>query len=601
MDEAVATAILAAYPRRKMKLADAAVVVHAWLRAAGIGQDRWGNYKENDTNRFKLTKQRLQRQVRSGGDWRNTRSTPLLEAALNLVQIAAKVLGDETVLQKASGAKTKRKDEAQERAVKAKEEALRREVMGLVAKAVSAEMPDEFAVFHDTGSASPEFEARYSELVHTIQSLRRLGKPPSDQDLFSSFEPPLAPLLMDLDAQWVEEVRGVPYTVTVRHADSNRAVVEIGYVGRSGIGTQVDPIRGWATPSFESREGDGYLSGWVKRGKDGPVGALFLLQSQDKQQGAGGRILDLWCNLMASYGVRHWVAQGVGEEGQAFLAAKVRSGRLLETGREGSQIVMQCLGGPEGKQPMLPGLTPNVTRSGEYAWDAEAMRKELLDECPDVQFPDDDDPNPLYHFWLWYGRGRKTSPLTWAPLFTSFSAREYAVKAWAWAVPSSEIIEDIVKFSEGFILEVGAGRGYWAKLLAAGGADIIATDPYPPEGTFYPVDRLKDAAAVSMFGRGRTLLLIWPPYDMSVAYDALRAFEKIGGTRMIYVGEGYGGCTADNVFFQALGHREYNWIEDKEGEESEIEQFGWRLVETDIDLPNWYSIHDSVHYYERPG
>lgn len=47
----------------------------------------------------------------------------------------------------------------------------------------------------------------------------------------------------------------------------------------------------------------------------------------------------------------------------------------------------------------------------------------------------------------------------------------------------------------------------------------------------------------------RVLLLCWPPYDNPFAADALRAFQ---GDTLIYIGEGTGGCCADDDFFDLL-------------------------------------------------
>src|SRR3954447_23075729 len=43
---------------------------------------------------------------------------------------------------------------------------------------------------------------------------------------------------------------------------------------------------------------------------------------------------------------------------------------------------------------------------------------------------------------------------------------------YAWAVPNEEAIDVLVEHSP--LIEVGAGRGYWARLAAEAGADIIA-------------------------------------------------------------------------------------------------------------------------------
>lgn len=220
---------------------------------------------------------------------------------------------------------------------------------------------------------------------------------------------------------------------------------------------------------------------------------------------------------------------------------------------------------------------------GEFEWDSEkALRKwqqHARREGREVELPPTGHPNPLY--WLWK-RYNETQHDDISPIYV----RRYAVQAYAWAIPTDRAIDDIAQYSP--ILEVGAGSGYWASLLADAGADIIATDPYPPSETFFPVEKLADRVAVQRYGAGRTLFIAWPPYDMPVAYDALRAYEAVGGHRVVYIGEGMWGCTADDAFHTALGV----------GGESDVEHHGWKFVEG-FYLPQWSGIHDAVHVYER--
>lgn len=596
MTPEIARAVLDNYDGRKLNGASARSIIVAWADAQGWAKDRWGNWHIKDGYRLKLTKQRVQRHKKTDGDWRSFRSTPIIEAANNLVKKAAEALGDDRVAAKIEGQRSSRRSQRDARAEKAQQELLQKEVMNMVTKVASAEMPVEFAELHDTGHASPEFQARYNELVRRVQSLRRLGRPPRDQDMFSSFGPPLAPLLIEGSvAQWVEEVRGVPYTITVRNADKDTAAIEIGSTaGEHSLGTRVDPVSGWISHEMGlDRVGDAYISGRVKRGKDGPYGALYFIISSKKQQGAGTRVLDLWCNLMDSYGALAWVAEAVGDEGMAFLEAKVRSGRLEMVGGRDQNYVMRCLGGPEGRQPMLPGvpLTPNDAGSGRHSWSADSALQEwrsmMAERGRAVALPPPGEPNPLYWLWEHYHM-----PAAGGWDFAPQYARNYATSQYALAVPSPEVIQRIAR--KGPLLEIGAGRGYWAKMLADAGADIIATDPYAPEHTFYPVERLSGRDAVERYGRGRTLLLVWPPYGISVAYDALRAFERVGGRSLIYVGEGHRGCTADDDFHAAIG--EVGWDDN-----SAIENRGWKIVDVDYDLPNWMDVRDAVFFVERNG
>jgi hypothetical protein len=51
-------------------------------------------------------------------------------------------------------------------------------------------------------------------------------------------------------------------------------------------------------------------------------------------------------------------------------------------------------------------------------------------------------------------------------------------ETYAWAIPNPEAIATLVQHSP--LIEIGAGRGYWAALAAAEGADILAFDPNLP-------------------------------------------------------------------------------------------------------------------------
>lgn len=596
MDQHVAEAILSEYPHKKINGTIAAQIVRAWAAAKGYEEDRWGNFHRDDESRIKLTKQRVQTQRKFAGDkrWSNIKSVSLIGAAQRLVKKAAEALGDDKALAKVSAGTKKRRVARERRSEEARKEQLQRDVLSMVAKVVSSEMPMGFVRLHDTGAASPEFQTRYNELVHRVQALRRLGRPLTDQDMFSTFQPPLAPLLMkNLEAVWIEDMRGVPYTVSIRNAGPGVAVVEIGSTStKRSMGTRVDPVTGWVSSRQDvDRIGDAYVSGRIRRTKDGPVAVLYFIISKNKQQGAGSRVLDLWCNLMASYGIDAWVAEAVGDEGQAFLGAKVQSGRLEEVGRQGSNIVMRCLGGPEGRQPMLPGvpLKPNAPtewspwrarrdledrleervrawRSGDHGRPGDRPLADGVDNFPPVE-----DPNPL--LWLW--ERYESDP----DMLTRFAARQYATRAYAWAVPDEEAIEEVAAL--GPILEVGAGRGYWARLISDAGGDVVATDAHPPADRFYPVEALDAEQAVRKYGARRTLMLVWPPYDDSMAVRALREYERQGGERVIYVGEGAGGCTGDDGLHAALG-----------------EQSTWTVSRV-IDIPQWEGLHDVLTVYER--
>ena len=49
-------------------------------------------------------------------------------------------------------------------------------------------------------------------------------------------------------------------------------------------------------------------------------------------------------------------------------------------------------------------------------------------------------------------------------------------KKYAWAIPDERALQILASFSP--LIEIGAGRGYWARLLRDQGVDILAFDKY---------------------------------------------------------------------------------------------------------------------------
>jgi hypothetical protein len=160
------------------------------------------------------------------------------------------------------------------------------------------------------------------------------------------------------------------------------------------------------------------------------------------------------------------------------------------------------------------------------------------------------------------------------------------IERYAFAIPNDEAIAALVALSP--IIEIGAGRGYWASLLRAAGANVLAFDTYPKEygqghnGWWQPgkggeawTTILRGGPERASRYPGRTLFLCWPPMS-DMAARALRAYR---GQAVAHVGEGSGGCTADSAFHAAL---ERDWV-----------------VESEIVIPQWDSIHDELTIYRR--
>lgn len=157
--------------------------------------------------------------------------------------------------------------------------------------------------------------------------------------------------------------------------------------------------------------------------------------------------------------------------------------------------------------------------------------------------------------------------------------REELVEEYAWAIPNHEAIATIADHAP--VLEVGAGRGYWAALVRGHLDDadaVVATEPNTRwnEAWATVLLDLEAVDAVETFGEGRTLLLGWPPYDDPMAADALEAYP---GDTVIYVGEGRGGCTAGERFHRRLHEQ-------------------WELSET-VAIPTFLGIRDRLEVWER--
>ena len=156
--------------------------------------------------------------------------------------------------------------------------------------------------------------------------------------------------------------------------------------------------------------------------------------------------------------------------------------------------------------------------------------------------------------------------------------REALVKEYAWAIPTREAIETIVE--HGPIVEVGAGTGYWAWCVDQLGGVVAATDAEPPGSTYRRVaayDARRRVNAMVADELDAALLMVWPPHDDPMATDALEVYP---GETVIYVGEGRGGCTADDRF-HCLLHED------------------WELVET-VDIPTYLGLHDRLEVWRDP-
>ncbi len=171
--------------------------------------------------------------------------------------------------------------------------------------------------------------------------------------------------------------------------------------------------------------------------------------------------------------------------------------------------------------------------------------------------------------------------------------RELYLK-YSYAIPNDEAIETISKFSP--LIEVGAGSGYWAKLLTDQGADILAFDnyswttlgdAYKNSQTWFDVKKADESILTS--DSGRTLFLCWPPRGSQFSSNALKNYQ---GKTVIYVGE-----TPDHP-----GLRFFDTIERQPSMANrtffDLLKTKFHLIKT-VSIPNWPGYQDQVYIYER--
>lgn len=166
--------------------------------------------------------------------------------------------------------------------------------------------------------------------------------------------------------------------------------------------------------------------------------------------------------------------------------------------------------------------------------------------------------------------------------------RSSLVKQFAWAIPSDQTLAWIRKRLLGReVVEIGAGRGYWAWMLEQVGIPVTAYDEKllglgeeigyfkdAGEHTYHEI--LRGGPEKAALHPDKVLFLCWPPYDDDMAVNCLRAYQ---GDTLMFEGEGEGGCTANDAFFTELA---VNW------------------VEVDQHYPTqWSGIHDFLTIYRR--
>jgi hypothetical protein len=165
--------------------------------------------------------------------------------------------------------------------------------------------------------------------------------------------------------------------------------------------------------------------------------------------------------------------------------------------------------------------------------------------------------------------------------------RDIYVNKWSWGYrPEKEGFKQLSKFIQvgnKSALEIGAGTGLWGELYRRYcedynicAPDWICTDSNPPVLTYTHVHHMDAKQALEEFPNCETLILVWPPWDSYMGYEALIKFQ---GKQLIYVGENEFGCTGDDKFHVLLAEK-------------------WKQID-EIPILSWPHIGDRCKLYIR--
>ena len=157
---------------------------------------------------------------------------------------------------------------------------------------------------------------------------------------------------------------------------------------------------------------------------------------------------------------------------------------------------------------------------------------------------------------------------------SSFSVREVFTREIGWFIPTAEYLDALARVVQTRkVVEVCAGTGLFGKLMRGRGANWISTDlePWPNSEDVSKFDALEAVRALNP----DIVFAGWIPYGSTLDYELARL-----GHPCIYVGEGWGGCTGSEKFWERQG------------------KDGYRIKDSELcpDVSQWIGIHDRTYY-----
>ena len=184
--------------------------------------------------------------------------------------------------------------------------------------------------------------------------------------------------------------------------------------------------------------------------------------------------------------------------------------------------------------------------------------------------------------------------------------RNPLVHTFSFAIPNKPALEAIARY--GPVVELGAGTGYWCKLLRDRGVDVVAYDLHPPTADlanrFFSqshAEVLEGDEQVLAGGNhaDRTLFLCWPNNDVAADDWDARCLKLYGGGTVVHVGElrGHSRVPIGAPLAQADGEGAPSGVTTSLACQLALEK-GFELVET-VGLPNWHFTSDRLTVWRR--
>jgi len=185
---------------------------------------------------------------------------------------------------------------------------------------------------------------------------------------------------------------------------------------------------------------------------------------------------------------------------------------------------------------------------------------------------------------------------------------ENAMEAYAWAIPDERALNICAHYAP--LVEMGAGAGYWARLLRERGVTITTYDREVdadckaagiPATPFTKIEK-GGPEMLSLFPSA-TLLLIYPddyeqPTENSDLTLSMASLQNYTGDTVIHVGEWLGSTLTLSMEGQESPDNVYPWGRSTSPDFQIVMEASFHRV-LQVPLPNWGSVRNCLTVWKR--